>query len=187
MFMDDKKILKKIVIIGDLVLNGNVAISRQLPLFINNGVDCSILPTCLISNIFDYGDCKILDLSSYMEETIDMWEKLGFEFDGAILGYILDERQLLLVEKFIERMLKKNDRFFILLDPIMGDNGKLYDGLDENKISLMIKASKLSDIIIPNFTEACLIVGLKFEKNFYLNLIYYFYQKNFLKLQEIYL
>ena len=48
-------------------------------------------------------------------------------------------------------------RFLFLLDPIMGDNGRLYQGFDRNYVEAMKDFCQQADVIIPNLTEAALL------------------------------
>ena len=50
-------------------------------------------------------------------------------------------------------------RFLFLLDPIMGDNGRLYQGFDRDYVEAMKDFCQQADVIIPNLTEAALLTG----------------------------
>lgn len=45
----------------------------------------------------------------------------------------------------------------MFVDPIMGDNGKLYAGVPESTIGLMRSLLECADYAVPNYTEACLL------------------------------
>ena len=45
-----------------------------------------------------------------------------------------------------------------MVDPIMGDDGKLYLGLSENVVNNMRKMCSMADIVTPNLTEASFIL-----------------------------
>lgn len=61
----------------------------------------------------------------------------------------------------------------VVVDPIMGDEGKLYNGMTDNNVAIMRKLSSYADILIPNFTEACFLTnrcnGVQREHNKKLN------------------
>lgn len=50
-------------------------------------------------------------------------------------------------------------RFLFLLDPIMGDNGRLYQGFNRDYVEAMKDFCQQDDVIIPNLTEAALLTG----------------------------
>ena len=58
------------------------------------------------------------------------------------------------------------DRFdgLRILDPAMGDGGKLYSGMTAGNIIAMEQLCKKTDVLIPNVTEACLLCGVAYEK-----------------------
>ena len=43
----------------------------------------------------------------------------------------------------------------IFVDPIMGDNGKLYNGVTPSTINSMREMLSVADLCFPNYTEAC--------------------------------
>ena len=45
----------------------------------------------------------------------------------------------------------------VFVDPIMGDNGRLYAGVPESTIGLMRDLVACADYTVPNYTEACLL------------------------------
>lgn len=163
--MEKNKFKKNILVISDLVSNGDVALSSQMTVLSSYGYKNFSLPTSIISNVFDLGKVEICDTTDYMEKTMNLWMEFGFEFDGVIIGYILNERQMMLIRSFIEKLKKSSRLKYVLLDPIMADCGSLYKGEKDTKIDLMKKMSKVADIIIPNYTEAVLMSGLSLNFN----------------------
>ena len=53
---------------------------------------------------------------------------------------------------------------FIFVDPIMGDDGRLYNGIAKNAIENRKRLLKFADLIKPNFTECCLLTGMEYKK-----------------------
>ena len=48
----------------------------------------------------------------------------------------------------------------------MADNGKLYPGFNEEFVLKMKELCFMGDIIVPNLTEVCLLLGIKYKKDF---------------------
>lgn len=53
----------------------------------------------------------------------------------------------------------------MVTDPIMGDNGKLYNGINEETVNSMRRLTKIADVIIPNLTEAQFLTGAYVGQN----------------------
>lgn len=156
--------MKKICCINDMPGVGKIALSAMSPILSINGIDVSYLPTALVSNTLDFGKFHILDTTDYISKTVDIWNELGFKFDCISIGFMINPKQIEIVEKLISNYQDKNN-LLVVVDPIMGDDGKLYNGIDESNVLIMRKLSSYADILIPNYTEACFLTNLFKEKN----------------------
>lgn len=156
--------MKKICCVNDMPGVGKIALSAMSPILSINGIDVSYLPTALVSNTLDFGKFDILDTSDYMNKTVDIWNELGFKFDCISTGFMINSKQIEIVEKLINNHQDKKD-LLVVVDPIMGDDGNLYNGIDESNVSIMRKLSSYADILIPNYTEACFLTDLYKCKN----------------------
>lgn len=152
---------KHILLINDLPGYGKVALAAMIPVLSHMGHNIYNLPTALVSNTLDYGSFEILETTDYMIKTIDIWEKLGFEFDAVSTGFIVSERQAEIVSEFCEK--QKNKGCYIFMDPIMGDEGRLYNGISEKTISHMRRIMNSADYIVPNYTEAAYLAGMDYS------------------------
>ena len=92
-----------------------------------------------------------------MEKTVDIWRALGFRFDCIATGFMVSPKQIDIVERLINN--QDTDKLLVVVDPIMGDEGKLYNGMTDNNVAIMRKLSSYADILIPNFTEACFLTN----------------------------
>lgn len=146
---------KKICCVNDMPGVGKIALAAIIPILSSKGISVSSLTTALVSNTLDFGKFEILDTSDYMNHTVDIWKELGFTFDCIATGFMVNKKQVKIVEKLIQN--QHNDHLFVVVDPIMGDNGKLYNGMNEENIEIMRELSSFADLLIPNFTEACLL------------------------------
>lgn len=147
---------KDILLINDLPGVGKVALSAMMPIVSSLGFRVHNLPTAIVSNTLDYGLFEIMDMTEYMEKTIDIWNKLNFKFDCICTGFINSDPQVELIEKIIND--NKENSPIVMVDPIMGDDGKLYLGLSENVVNNMRKMCSMADIVTPNLTEASFIL-----------------------------
>lgn len=148
---------EKLLLVNDLASYGKVALGAMMPVLTHMGYDLYTLPTALISNALDYGTFEILDTTNYIEGTLEAWEKLGFSFDAVATGFITNARQAKLIVDFCAKQQELGVPVFV--DPIMGDNGRLYNGVERQTIDCMRELLGTSDVAIPNYTEACLLTG----------------------------
>jgi pyridoxine kinase len=152
---------KQILLINDMAGYGKVALSAMIPVLSHMKHHIYNLPTALVSNTLDYGKFDILETTDYMSNTMRIWEELGFSFDAISTGFIVSEQQAKLVAEFCEKQKKKAVTIFV--DPIMGDEGKLYNGVTEETIFHMRRLVQVADYIVPNYTEAVYLAGANYK------------------------
>lgn len=147
----------KVLLINDLAGYGKVALSAMIPVLSNMGFDLYNLPTALVSNTLDYGKFDILDTTDYMKSTISVWKELGFSFDAISTGFIVSKEQVKLVADYCKEQSEKATKIFV--DPIMGDDGNLYNGVTDKTIEYMKELCSVADYVIPNYTEAAFLTN----------------------------
>ena len=104
------------------------------------------LPTAILSAHSEYKDFRSFDLTDQMQGIIDHWKELDLHFDALYSGYLASEKQMNIVSGFFDDF--SQDDNFILVDPVLGDHGKLYPGMDTGMITGMRELCKLSLIHI---------------------------------------
>ena len=149
---------KNILIINDMPGYGKVALAAMLPILSNLGHSVYNLPTALVSNTLDYGKFTILDTTDYMVQAIDVWKQLGFQFDCITTGFLASAAQVGIIRDFIAS--QKKEGLLVMTDPIMGDDGKLYNGVTQETEENMRRLIGVADVIVPNLTEAQFLTGL---------------------------
>lgn len=152
---------KKVLLINDLAGYGKVALSAMLPVLSYLKYETYNLPTAIVSNTLDYGKFDILDTTQYMKNTLRVWKELDFRFDAISTGFIVSQEQTQMVTDFCRENAEKSVTVFT--DPIMGDDGKLYNGMSEETVELMRKLVSVADYIVPNYTETCYLTGTAYE------------------------
>lgn len=152
----------KILLINDMAGYGKVALSAMIPVLSHMKYQLFNLPTALVSNTLDYGKFDILETTDYMRSSIGIWEELGFEFDAVSTGFIVSKEQVELVSDFCRKQSQKGVKIFS--DPIMGDDGKLYNGITDKTVGLMRDLISVADYIVPNYTEAAYLAGVEYKE-----------------------
>ena len=149
---------KNILIINDMPGYGKVALAAMLPILSNMGHSVYNLPTALVSNTLDYGKFTILDTTGYMVKAIEVWRQLGFQFDCITTGFLASAAQVSIIRDFIAS--QKKEGLLVMTDPIMGDDGRLYNGVGRETVEHMRRLIGVADVIVPNLTEGELLTGL---------------------------
>lgn len=161
--MHDHNQQKKIALINDLSGFGRCSISVELPIISHMKIQCCPLPTSIFSNHTAYDSFFFEDFTAQMVPYMEEWKKLGLTFDGICSGFLGSARQIEIVQHFLKSF--KSDHTIVILDPIMGDDGKAYTTYTEELCQKMKHLVPYADIITPNLTEACILTDTHYKKN----------------------
>lgn len=146
--------MKQLLIINDLCGYGKVATTAMLPILSYMGVPTFNLPTALVSNNLEYGKFSLLETTDYIKESFQVWKELGFTYDAIATGFMASEQQARIIASYCrEQALTNNTAIYV--DPIMGDEGKLYNGISQATINAMRQMISVAHLCFPNYTEAC--------------------------------
>ena len=152
---------KQILLINDMAGYGKVATAAMLPILSYMGLPVYNLPTALVSNTLDYGKINILDTTDYITGVFPVWKELGFRFDAIATGFIASERQARIVADYCLEQAGTGTTIFV--DPIMGDEGKLYNGVTPSTIRSMREMLSVAHLTYPNYTEACYLTATDYR------------------------
>lgn len=153
---------KRIAAIHDISGVGKCSLTVALPVISATGVECCAMPTTLLStHTGGFKNIYIEDLSNAILPIAKHWKSEGFEFDAIYSGYLGSMEQVDLVSTSID-ILKTKDTL-VVIDPVMGDNGRLYQAFSPEFPFKMKELCKNADIITPNVTEACLMLAEEYK------------------------
>ncbi|MGN1119421.1 MAG: pyridoxamine kinase [Oscillospiraceae bacterium] len=153
--------MKRILTIQDFSCVGRCSLTVALPIISAAGVECCAVPTVLLSNHTGFPSFYSHDLSDNLLPIGGQLKGLGIDFSAIYTGYIASAQQLALIERLIDEF--RRDNTLVLIDPVMGDNGKLYPALVGDFPERMRKLCRKADILVPNITEACLLTGREYS------------------------
>jgi len=153
--------MKQILLINDVVGYSHVGMVAMLPILTYLGHATYNLPTSLVSNTLDYGRFNVLDTTDYMRGVIPVWKELGFSFDAVCTGLMFSEEQARLVAAYCAELRQQGTTIYV--DPIMGDGGRLYNGITHRQVELMREMTSVADLILPNYTEACYLTDTPYK------------------------
>ena len=155
--------MKRIATIQDISCFGKCSITVALPLVSAMGIECCIVPTSLLStHTGGFTGYTFKDLSSEILPIAEHWKRIGLSLDAIYTGYLGSPEQIDLIKKFIQ--MTRSPETMIFVDPAMADNGKLYAGFEDTFPQKMLELCQNADVIVPNITEASLMLGKPYLK-----------------------
>jgi pyridoxine kinase len=152
---------KRVIAVHDISCIGRCSLTVALPVLSAAGIETSVIPTAVLStHTGGFYDFTFRDLTDDIEPIFMHWKTLGIGCDSIYTGYLGSFRQVEIVEKLISEM--KTEKTFVLVDPVMGDSGRLYTGIDEKLVLGMKKLCAAADMVVPNITEASMMLGMPY-------------------------
>lgn len=159
----------KLLTMQDLSCVGQCSLTVALPVLSANGIETCVLPTAILSNHTMFRSWSYLDLTGEIENIFRHWKNNNFKFDAFLLGYLGKPELMKIAEECFDNFSAEGAK--IIIDPVFGDNGKLYPGFDLNYVNEMRKLLKRADVILPNVTEACFLTGTEYRSGYDINFI----------------
>ena len=156
--------MKRIITVQDISCVGRCSLTVALPIVSAAGVEAGVLPTAVLSTHTAFPKFTFCDLTDEIEGISKTFEELNIDFDAIYTGYLGSFRQLGLVSELIDR--HKTDKCAVVIDPAMADHGKLYKGFTPEFAAAMAGLCAKADLIIPNLTEACLMLGIPYTEEY---------------------
>lgn len=152
----------RVLAINDISCVGKCSLTVALPIISASGVTCDILPTAILStHTGGFTGYTFRDLSEDIPAIIAHWKQLGLRYDIIISGYLGSIDQIEMVKEVKRELLKEGG--LMIVDPVMGDNGKLYVHFDRAFVEQMKGLCREADVIVPNLTEACALTDTPYE------------------------
>lgn len=155
--------MKNVLIIQDIAQFGKCSTTVALPIISACGVTGTIMPTSILSTHTgpEFPGFTFVDMMDNLVQTLQHWEALNIKFDAIYTGYLgrVDHVDLLL--EHFPNILADDAKIFI--DPAFGDHGKYYTGFDDTYGQAQRKLVAVADFVLPNYTEACLMLGRDFD------------------------
>lgn len=158
-----KKLIKRIAAVNDLSTFGKCSLTVVIPTLSAMGYEVCPIVTGYLSAHTGFENPASFDLAHTTNDIISHLDKLGVEFDSVFTGYIPTTEQMEDIKQFvIKNKIKGN---FILVDPVLGDEGKLYTFFDNKTVKKMRELCLYADLITPNYTEACFLANLPYKES----------------------
>lgn len=155
--------MKRIITMQDISCIGKCSLTVALPILSAMGIETAILPTAILSTHTMFKGFTFHDLTNEIQPILDHWKKEQFHFDAIYTGYLGSFEQLNIAKNMIAQ---KDKNSIVLIDPCMADLGKLYTGFTNEFVQGMKEYCSNANIICPNITEACLLLGHPYHENY---------------------
>ncbi|MBR0399845.1 MAG: bifunctional hydroxymethylpyrimidine kinase/phosphomethylpyrimidine kinase [Mogibacterium sp.] len=174
---------KRVLTIQDISCLGRCSITIALPIISALGSETVILPTAILSTHTIFPGFTFRDLTDQIEPITSHWKSQDVEFDAIYTGYLGTIEQIDLVKGIFKDFGGSGSGSSVksgnsvssgsssgsacalkVVDPVMGDRGKLYPGFDMDYVKKNTELCACADIIVPNMTEASLMTGLEYRE-----------------------
>lgn len=142
--------MKKIALINDMTGFGRCSITVELPIISALKIQVCPLPTAILSVHTGFKNYFLDDYTDKMTPYIESWRKNNLHFDGIATGFLGSAAQIEIVGNFL-----RDFNAPTLIDPVMGDHGKIYASYTREMCLKMRDLLKFGDLVTPNLTEAC--------------------------------
>ena len=151
---------KKIALINDITGFGRCSVAVMAPIISAMKIQAVAVPTAILSTHTQFPEYYFDDYTPRMRDYIQTYKNLNMEFDGIATGFLGSEEQVDIVIDFIQSFGTKDS--MILVDPVMGDYGKLYKTYTPQMCDKMKGLVQYANILTPNLTELCTLLDTNY-------------------------
>lgn len=150
----------RVAAVHDLSGLGRCSLTVVLPVLSAMGAQCCPLPTAVLSAHTAFPEperASFRDLTEEMERGLEHWSALRTRFDAVYSGFLGSAAQIGVLDELINTF--RDRETLVLVDPVMGDHGKIYRTYTPDMCKRMRALSAGADLITPNLTEAAFLLG----------------------------
>ena len=148
---------RRVLAVHDISCVGRCSLTVALPVLSAMGHEVSILPTSIQStHTGGFEGYTYRDLAADMNPVADHWRGLGLRFDAIFTGWLGTHRHVENLDHLLEAVGADAQ---LIVDPVMGDNGRLYATLDADYVDAMRRFCARAELLLPNITEAAILTG----------------------------
>ncbi|MDQ0203164.1 pyridoxamine kinase [Pectinatus haikarae] len=157
---------QRMAIVNDITGFGRCSTTVELPLVSAMKIQVCPLPTAILSAHTGFNDYYMDDYTAHMRPYIENWQRLNLYFDGILTGFLGSEGQIDIVLEFIKKFKKpamdEKKETLLIVDPVMGDGGRLYSSYTYQLCRRMKELVAYADVLTPNLTEACNLLDVPY-------------------------
>ena len=162
-----KRNFKRVMAVHDLSGLGRSSLMAATPVLSVMGMQVCPVPTAVLSTqTSGFENYTFVDLTDNMPPYLQHWKELQMDFDCIYSGFLGSVRQIEIMERVLEEF-NADGQALVVVDPVLGDDGALYDTMNMEMVQEMCRLVSHADIITPNMTELKLLLGIPAEKELY--------------------
>lgn len=150
--------IPRIAAVHDMCGYGKCSLGIAIPVISAAGCDVCPVPTGLFSSHTAMPFWHMHDTTEMIEPYLDAWDKVGIGIDAVYSGFLGAPEQV----DSIKRLYKTFPEALRIVDPVMGDHGKIYPTYTRELCESMANLAEGADILTPNLTEASIILGTEY-------------------------
>ncbi|MGN0989155.1 MAG: pyridoxamine kinase [Eubacteriales bacterium] len=157
---------KRAATIQDISCFGRCSLTVALPILSAAGITACGIPSAVLStHTGGFEGYTFRDLTDDIAPIAEHWKSLDLTFDAIYTGYLGSVQQINLVADFIDSF--RTEKTVVVVDPAMADFGRLYRGFGDDFPAHMASLCAKADVIVPNLTEAALLLGKEYVEHGY--------------------
>lgn len=158
-----KNLVPRVAAVHDISCFGRCSLTVIMPILSAMGIQVCPLPTAVLStHLGGYKELAFCDFTSHMPDFFHHWKSEGIAFDCIYSGFLASVEQIDVVQHFIDEF--SSNTPLVVVDPVMGDEGKLYSIYTPHLQEQMKRLVKKADILTPNYTEACFLLEETYQE-----------------------
>ncbi|WP_425058734.1 Pyridoxal kinase PdxY [Sporomusa carbonis] len=158
-----KQQVPRVAAVHDISCFGRCSLTVIMPILSSMGIQVCPLPTAVLStHLGGYKNVAFCDFTDRMAGFYQHWQQEGITFDCIYSGFLASEQQIDTVLHFVDEF--SGNHPLVLVDPVMGDEGRLYSVYTSQMQEQMKKLVSKADIITPNYTETCFLLGEQYQE-----------------------
>lgn len=151
----------RVAAIHDLSGFGRCSLAVILPVISTMGVQVCPVPTAVLStHTGNLGEVVLRDLTDFLEPALAHYKALELSFDCIYSGFLSSVEQ---VDHCLD-FFSAYETALAVVDPVLGDHGKPYRTCGPELRRRMGELVARADIITPNLTEACILLGADYPR-----------------------
>ncbi|NEG70175.1 pyridoxamine kinase [Bifidobacterium choloepi] len=151
--------IPRIAAVHDMCGYGKCSLTAAIPILSAAGCDVCPVPTALFSAHTRYEVFTMHDTTDILAGYLDAWKQENVDIDGVYSGFLGSAEQVAI----IQRLYTEYPKSLRLVDPVMGDGGKMYPTYTLEMCEAMGALADGADVLMPNLTEASILTGRDYE------------------------
>ncbi len=151
----------RVAAIHDLSGFGRTSLTVVIPILSSMGIQVCPMPTAVLStHTTEFTDFSFHDLVGEMHNFLAHWRQLNLSFDAIYSGFLGSPEQMEVVEDTIKYCKRRHG--IAVVDPVLGDNGKLDPTMTPEMVARMRYLVSHADCITPNHSETCWLLDIPY-------------------------